>query len=413
MRQWFAIGVTLATAAGASAQFAVDRKPTPAAPPAGPAPITLTPPSAPVAPATSSAPPSFNQVAATTARPAEPPAATHPWYVKPEHGQWMLVVKSYNGENAKVFAEQLAKEIRETYKTPAYLFERGHEEKVKEEDRVRIEREKKRAEQEQMFLKFNDQMREEAFKKGYEFQETRPKYRVPSIKYEEQYAVLVGGWKDMESARKGLDIVRRWAEPADKRLMDRGFIGGAAEKGQQTTLTGGFLNPFKLAFVAPNPAAPKTLTGEAGSDPYVLELNKQEPLSVLKIQKPWTIVVKAYYAPVDMKDKDANNVISIKRLFNSQPEYLDKTARLSQNLATLLRSLKPTPQFPNVKPFESYILHTLNGSLVCVGQFDSATDPRMLAEQDRLEALRLNVGEKGMKGNEVYPFDRLAAMQVK
>ncbi len=399
MRQWFAIGVTVATAAGASAQFASDRKPTP---PAGPAPITATPPAA-----STAAPPSFTQVAATAARPVEPAASTHPWYVKPEHGQWMILVKSYNGDNAKAFAEELAKDIRATYKTPAYLFERGREEKLKEEDRVRVERDKKRAEQEQMFLRFNDQMRAEAFKKGYEFQETRPKYRVPTIKYEEQYAVMVGGWKDMESARKGLDIVRTWAEPTDKRLMDRGFVGGAAQKGQQTTLTGGYLNPFKLAFVAPNPAAPKTLTGEAGSDPLVLQMNKEEELSVLKIQKSWTIVVKAYYAPlVDMKDKDAGNIMSIKRLFNSRPDHLNKTAELAQNLAKLLRNIKP-------RPIESYILHTLNGSLVCVGQFDSATDPRMLAEQERLEALRLNVGEKNTKGNEVYPFDRLAAMQVK
>lgn len=411
MRRWFAIGVTLATAAGAHAQFAVDRKPTPA-PTAGPAPITYTPPpAAPAAPV--AAPPSFTQVAATT--PAEPPPTTHPWYVKPENGQWMIIVKSYRSmtdrhtrvrTEAKPLAEQLAKEIRETYKTPAYLFERGSEERRKEEARVRGETEKKKAEQERVFLELNDKLRQEAFRKGYEFQETRPKYRVPTIPYEDEWAVLVGGWKDMEGARKGLDIVRRWAEPVDKRLMDRGFVGGAAGKGEQTTLSGGYLNPYKLAFVAPNPAAPKTLTGEAGADPYVLELNKQEPLSVLKIQKSWTIVVKAYYAPVDMKDKDANNVISIKKLFNTQPENLDKTARLAQNMAKLLRDLKP-------QPFETYILHTLNGSLVCVGQFDSATDPRMLAEQERLEALRLNVGEKNTRGNEVYPFDRLAAMQVK
>ena len=71
--------------------------------------------------------------------------------------------------------------------------------------------------------------------------------------------------------RKALDTIRTWPEPNDKRLMDRGFVAGAAEKGQQATLTGGYLNPFKLAFVAPNPSAPKTLSAEAGSDRALLD----------------------------------------------------------------------------------------------------------------------------------------------
>jgi hypothetical protein len=400
----FAFGVALATAAGADAQFASDRRP---------APITAAPPVAPTAPAAT--PPSFDQVAATTPKPSEPAPQLHPWYVKPEHGPWMILVKAYNGDNAKTFAEQLAKEIRDTYKTPAYLFEKGADEKRKEEERVRVEGAKKRAEQEKEFLALNDRLRAEAFAKGYDFQETKPNYRVPKIRYEEQYAVMIGGWKDMETARKALDVIRTWTEPQNKMLMDRGFVGGAAEKGQQTTLSGGYLNPFKLAFVVPNPAAPKTLTAEAGTDPLVLQMNKEEELSVLKIQKPWTLVVKAYYAPlVDVKDKDAGSVMSIKKLFSSRPDHLDKTAHLAQKLALVLRGLKPTPQSPDVTPFDSYILHTLNGSLVCVGQFDSPDDPRIAKERDRLEALRLNVGSQdGRTGNKIYPFDHLALMRVK
>lgn len=421
MRRWFAIGVTLTTTAAADAQFAVDRTP-----PAGPAPITLAPPAAPVTPTLApTAPPSFSQVAAEAPKPTEPPPSAHPWYVKPEHGQWMIVVKSYRSMServedpatgqvrrvrieAKPLAEALAKEIRETYKAPAYLFERGSDERRKEEARVQSETQKRKSEQEREFLALNDRLREEAFKKGYEFRETKPKYMVPSIPYEDEWAVVVGGWKDMETARKALDVIRTWNEPGDKRLMDRGFVGGAADKGQKTTLTGGYLNPFKLAFVAPNPTAAKTLSSEAGSDPLVIQMNKEEPLSVLKTTKPWTIVVKAYYAPlVDLKDKDAGSIMSVKKLFSSKPDHLDKTANLAVNLAKLLRAVKPTP-------YEAYVLHTLNGSLVCVGQFDSAEDPLMLKEQQRLESLRLNVGnEQGTSGNKVYPFDRLAAMRVR
>ncbi len=404
MRRLLAFGCAVAFSSAADAQFASDRK--------GPAPITLTPPATPATPAAS--PPSFNQVAATAVKPAEAPPSAHPWYVKPEHGPWMIIVKSYSGESSKAFAEQLAREIRETYKTPAYLFERGSEDKKKEEGRVLKEREKKKLEEEKQFLAIADQLRAEAFRKGYEFQETKPTYRVPQIRYEEQYAVLVGGWKDMETARKALDTIRTWNGPKDQRLMDRGFVGGESKAGAQSTLSGGYLNPFKLAFVAPNPVAAKTLSSEAGSDPLVIQMNKEEPLSVLKIQKPWTLVVKSYYAPlVDLKDKDAGNVISIRKLFNSRPDYLNKTAEIAVNLTKLLRGLQPTAAEPRMAPFESYVLHTLNGSLVCVGQFDSPEDPKIAEMRTRLEALRLNVGEKGSAGNKIYPFDHLALMRVK
>jgi hypothetical protein len=393
MRRLLALGCTLGFATAATAQFASDRKATVPAAPASPL--------------------SFEQVAASPPKPAEAPS-THPWYVKPEHGQWMVLVKSYTGENAKTFAEALAKEIRDNYKIPAYLFERGSEEKRKEDERVRKEWEQKRAAEEKQFLAIADQLRAEAFRKGYDFQESKPAIRAMRVRYEEQYAVLVGGWKDMETARKALDAIRTWNDPKDKRLMDRGFVGGETKGGQQTTLNGGYLNPFKLAFVAPNPVAPKTLTNEAGTDPLVLQMNKEEPLSVLKIQKPWTLVVKSYYAPlVDVKDKDAGGTFSIRKLFNSRPDYLNKTAEISVNLAKLLRSLQPTAAEPRMAPFESYVLHTLNGSLVCVGQFDSPEDPKIAEMRERLEALRLNVGEKGAAGNKIYPFDHLALMRVK
>jgi hypothetical protein len=390
MRSWIACGVVCVGSTFAPAQS-----------PNGPAPITAAPPPA------ATAPPSYQQIASSVpvARApvsAAPAANLHPWYVKAEHGQWMLCVKSYSGDESKVLAETLAREIRETYKTPAYLFERGSEEKIKEEARARQIGEKQREEQQREFLKIADQLRAEAFRKGYDFQETQPKLRVPKIRYSEQYAVLVGGWSDMETARKALDVIRTWQPPANKHLMDSSFSSGEGKKGQTSNVTGGYLNPFKLAMVVPNPSAPRTLSADAGADPLVLQMNNEEPLSVLKIQKPWTIVVKSFHAPlVDIKDKDAGSVMSIRKLFNSRPEHLNKTAELGVNLAKMLRNIKPSP-------FESYVLHTLNGTLVCVGQFDSLEDPRLAELQPRLEGLRFHV-----EGKEISPFDKLVGMRVR
>ena len=119
----------------------------------------------------------------------------------------------------------------------------------------------------------------------------------------------------------------------------------------------------------------------------------------------------------DLKDKDAGNVISIRKLFNSRPDYLNKTAEISVNLAKLLRGLKPTAAEPRMAPFESYVLHTLNGSLVCVGQFDGPDDPKLLEVQGQLGMISFDVGDPKKPAHDdrkqVRLFDRLYAMKVR
>ena len=415
----------VATATSAFAQFAVDRPPV-AAPATGPAPIVATP-QVPIGPAPIvAAPPSFEQ--ATRVEPARPTPApkavgpapsTHPWYVKPEVGQWMILVKSYSdgdvegdGEGqARSMAERLAREIRETYRIPAYLFEKGSEERRQEEARVARETEKKRAIEEKAFLDFNNRMRAESAAKGMEFMESAPRYLIPRVRFKAQYGVLIGGWKDMETARKELDKIRQWQPPKDQSLMDRGFTLG--EKGANGAREGqiAFMNPFLTAFVVRNPVAQLVPTAESGNDPLVIRMNHDEPLSVLKIQKPWTIVVKSFHAPlIEVKDKDADSSMKSRKPTAVRRDQIDRTAGLAVNLAKMLRELKPSGT-NTPRAVEAYVLHTLSGSLVCVGQYDSADDPRMLAEQQRLELIRFNVqGDNST----IYPFDRsFVAMRVK
>lgn len=414
----------VATATSAFAQFAVDRPPV-AAPATGPAPIVAAPP-VPVGPAPIAAtPPSFEQATRVETRPTVAPKAvgpapsTHPWYVKPEVGQWMILVKSYSdgdvegdGEGqAKSMAERLAKEIRETYRIPAYLFEKGSEERRQEEARVARETEKKRAIEEKAFLDFNNRMRAESAAKGMEFMESAPRYLIPRVRFKAQYGVLIGGWKDMETARKELDKIRQWQPPKDQSLMDRGFTLG--EKGANGAREGqiAFMNPFLTAFVVRNPVAQLVPTAESGNDPQVIRMNQAEPLSVLKIQKPWTIVVKSFHAPlIEVKDKDADSSMKSRKPTSALRDQIDRTSGLAVNLAKMLRELKPSGT-NTPRAVEAYVLHTLSGSLVCVGQYDSADDPRMLAEQQRLELIRFNVqGDNST----IYPFDRsFVAMRVK
>ena len=70
------------------------------------------------------------------------------------------------------------------------------------------------------------------------------------------WAVLIGGWKDMDSARKELDKIRAWQPPKNTSLMDQGVISRPAEGGRRVREEA-YLNPFQYALVVPNPVAPK------------------------------------------------------------------------------------------------------------------------------------------------------------
>lgn len=350
---------------------------------------------------------------ATAANPA-----AHPWYVKPELGQWMICVQAYVGDKAQMNAEALATEIREKYKVPAYLFERGGDDKRREEARYAAELARKRAEEEQQFQDLMAKLRAESAAKGIEFIEPKRNLIVPHVKYQVQYAVLIGGWPTMEAARKELDKVRKWAPPANTSLMDTTVIENRPKDGGKATGERAYINPFQVATVAKNPVAPMQMDAEGEALlKLTLSMNTQEEYSVLKIQKPWTIVVKHFTPPNEVKGKDADRSM-MERLFKPQKDVMVATAEHARSMAKMLRDMKPTEKFP-YGPFESYVLHTKNGSLVCVGQFDSAEDPKLMQMQEIIGMIKFNVGHDGstdpnkVKDFNVRLFDRLYAMKVK
>lgn len=342
-----------------------------------------------------------------------PPAAAapdHPWAVKPEVGGWVIMVKAYQGPSAKALAERFAQELRTTYKVPAFLFEKGTEDRKKEEERAAKERDKQRKAEEAQFLQLTERLRAEALAKGFEFQETPLKLRVPKVQYEEQWAVLVGGWPSMEAARKQLDVIRQWPAPTDTGLLDSSTIlrkSGASERA--------YLNPFHTAFVSRNPVAPRTLDEESQTDPRMIQLNSAEELSVLRIKKPWTIVVKMYAMPIkDIADKDGASKSPLMRVFKPEADPMDAICRQARAMAVALREIKPTAKAPQARPVESYVLYTFNGAMVCAGQFDSPDDPALKAEQAYLEGMTFEVSKvRGGPGEKQRMFDQLVAMRVR
>jgi hypothetical protein len=387
MRRGIMLGLGLAGVAAvqatAAAQFAADRGNPPPTPPA------------PAAPAPEA--------------PQQPPAASHPWYVRPDLGPWMICVKSYTGPDSKKLAEELAAYIRQAHKAGAYLFEWGGEEREKERQRqeeVRRQKQKEYA----PFLAVREQMKAKAAAEGLEFLDTPTKYRLGKIDYPEQWAVLIGGFKDMDAARKALDVVRKWKPPENTALMDQAVIVRPGENGVGTKEVA-HINPFAAAMTAPNPAVHRSTSGQAPpADPAVVKLNEAEELSLLNARKPWTLMVKRFVVPTQVQGRSEDGTV-FDRLFGGDDaaKWLEATARQARELAKALRSDKQDPKYR----FETFVLHYRTESLVTVGQFDSPDDPALIDAWYRLTGMTFRVDYKDGRPPETKKmFDVVIPMQV-
>lgn len=414
----------LAVQTAAAQRFGEDR-PAPGAPPA-PAPVPApkpVPPAAlpdfPTGTPTPTRTPQRIAVAPVAPVVAESP---HEWAVRPEHGEWLICVKSYVGDAAKAQAVEMAGLIRTQHKYPAYLFERNAEERQREEQR-RAEFRAGKAAELAPFLQLQGQMRAEAAARGVEYADAPTVYRMPKVTIEPQWAVLVGGFPDADAARKALTAIREWAVPANEKLMDRAVTSRPGEDGKAVT-SGMYINPYRSAMVSPNPTVRRAPSQANAVDPALFTLNAEEPLSLLKCPKNWTLIVKDFTVPAVVHGKDQESSV-MARLFRGDEadKLLHSTARQAFTLATALRSESMeraaraaaahaglTP-----RPLESYVLHHRTGSRVTVGGFDAPDDPALLEMQRLLSNMYFQVADKtagGVRAEDRRLFDGITPMPV-
>ena len=71
-----------------------------------------------------------------------------------------------------------------------------------------------------------------------------------------------------------------------------------------------FINPFASAMTAPNPAVSRSNPNEPPPvDPAVVKLNEAEDLSLLKAQKPWTLMVKRFIVPTHVQGDEEDGTV--------------------------------------------------------------------------------------------------------
>ena len=206
--------------------------------------------------------------------------------VVPQAGQWMVCVQCYkdqreaNGRSlpAQKLAEELAEYIRTKHKLPAYLYDWGRVQRGEEEKRVADRRKQ-----------------QEDLMKAMGATNVVGSARIKTVRIEDEFAVLIGGWKDMDTARKALDSIRKLPPPPEH-LCHKMFQTVQTKDGKGSEVKEAAVNPFLSAMVAPNMTAPRPKDDNDPNkpDPLLGRLNAGESYSVLKCSKPWTLVVKVY-----------------------------------------------------------------------------------------------------------------------
>lgn len=293
----------------------------------------------------------------------------NPYPVTPQAGAWMICVTSYTGDPLVKedpvplkLAHAFVIELRQRYGLPAYVYNRGAEERRKQEEAIEQRRQAQLQRMKMLGLK-NDQP-----------------IRVPRVRVVDQCAVLVGGYDDIEDARRALDRIKKLDTPESDTPLLWLFgknKGEKAEKGECTK------NPFLTAFVVRNPTVPHEQddVDHEADFKFLQQLNSGEKYSLLQCKKPWTLAVKEYRGTYVMQPKSAPTNF-IKKLFSGDVgKGLDAGAQQAHEIARVMRE--------NMQ-LEAYVLHTRRGSVVSVGGYESAEDPQLLQMQKTLGNLRFN-----------------------
>jgi hypothetical protein len=192
---------------------------------------------------------------------------------------------------------------------------------------------------------------------------------VKRVRIEDEFAVFVGGYPDMESASKELANIKKLpppkSVPQDKILQATFDTTGTGAMPKEEWKA---VNTFSKSMVLPNPTVPVSREDANKPDPFWKELNSGESYSLLKCSKPWTLAVKEFHGGVVIQSQTESTSF-MDKLFGGKKsgEALNASAVNAHNLAEVLHKMG----------FDSYVLHTRTSSIVTIGAFDRPDDSKM------------------------------------
>lgn len=273
-------------------------------------------------------------------------------------GDWMICVHTYKGPEAHQMARQMVSVLRaKPYELWAYVYnftsDARHQHEVQNKQII---------EKYKQLMKLTGQ--------------TKLNVRLPSFKIEDEVGILVGGYKDMETARRALTEIKKLPMPDPKLVkLDKMWIFEKDDKQAKEM----FVNPLASGMVVRNPTAPKQNVKDSPYDLAVLKrLNSDEPLTLLKNPRKFSLAIKEYRLPVYIRQNSSLDINPLKKTglvmpSNNNPE--DPSAHNAHTLAEWLRSQYKV---------EAYVLHTQTSSVVTIGAFDNLEDPQVKTLQQRI-----------------------------
>lgn len=303
--------------------------------------------------------------------------------VTADAGPWLICAASYQGPDAPELANKLCEYLRQRKNVRAYVYNRGNEERR--------------------------QLQEELDRWHATSPNSARRWRLAHPQ-EEQLAVLIGGFRDLDAASSELKKVRKWDLPdihlkSGRPAFDTydSYEPVPGKKGYE--LKRYSINPFHTAFAIPNPTIQQQRRAGAKIDPLWKKLNADEPRSLFKCPKPWTLVVQEYTGAQVIQPTSASGSFLEKLGFGDHNlgKRLDQSARMAQELCDMLKN---DPRFG----LKAYVLHTRSSSVVTVGEFDSATDPNMQRVLEQLKHFTFKNGKTGEITSLL--FTRPAPMEV-
>lgn len=269
-----------------------------------------------------------------------------------QHGPWMIMVASFSeppperkaeGLTPEQAADELVFELR-SKGIPAYSF-RQSEVKSEFESMDRLGRKRQR---------------------GYTARH-------------ENIGVLAGNYSSAtdSSAQQTLEWIKKFHPQFLRTVEQSGGFLQRLQNGGVYRKTPGRPSPLSGAFLTINPLLTPEEANARKQDPLIRKLNSDGEFSLLENQRKYTVVVASYHG--NSLTQLADGHFREKESAFKVGGALDEAGLGAWQLASLLRQGNFNVTNPKIQgqKFEAWVFHDRYSSVVTIGGFDSAQDPRI------------------------------------
>src|SRR5262249_16666552 len=199
-------------------------------------------------------------------------------------------------------------------------------------------------------------------------------------------AVLVGGYKDVDTAAEALKKMKKLDPPDPNRVSLGAMVRSSSN---QKVVEQAWLNPFKDAFVVRNPKVklPPPAPTQNKADPLMKQLNANEEFNLLKCPKRFTLVVAQFRGGTILKPPSEGNILQKMLKFNPEELCMASRGAAALNAHNLAEAMRKT-----LKIEDTYVLHMRCRILVRLGNYDTLAAPL------------LKLGQRGFSGWKAAPI---------